>query len=78
MLTGSKNYVKSLEAMLLNNTHGNFTHPEVFFDVFAEFQRLHAREPNVDGSVKWAMARDLAWTLALADTALLKQQLGLK
>lgn len=62
----------------MNETKGNWTHPETFFNVFTEFQRLHARQPEVDGSVKWALARDLAWTLALAETSLFKQQYGLK
>lgn len=62
----------------MQDTHGHFTHPEVWHGVFREFQRLHEKHPTIDGTAKWAMARDLCWTLALADTSLIKAEMGLK
>jgi hypothetical protein len=64
--------------MRLNNTDWQYTHPETLKEVHSEFKRLFAKNPTVDGAILWQFARDYAWTLALADTALFKQQWGLK
>jgi hypothetical protein len=53
------------------------THPEVLRDVKREFDKLHVKYPNIDGLIKWSMAQKLVRTLAIADTALLKQNIGL-
>lgn len=49
-----------------------FIHPEVRTQVIKEFHRLHLKFPELSGDAKWAMARDYVWTLALADSAIIR------
>lgn len=57
------------------NVDKGFIHPEVLKEVKAEFNRLHAKHPDLDGTELWAMSRDYVWTVALADTALFRVEM---
>lgn len=61
----------------MNNISGQFIHPEAFHEVWGEYERLHSKHPATDSDTKWALARDYAWTLALANTFNLKAELGI-
>lgn len=58
------------------NTHnGHFLHPEVKLHVIKEFARLRKAHPTLDGEGLMAMARDYVWTMALADSAIIRCQI---
>lgn len=50
-------------------------HPETFNEVLTEFRKLHERHPEIEGSKKWNMSKALVRAIALADTAILKNEL---
>ncbi len=56
----------------MNSHEGRYTHPEVRTEVIKEFARLRKRHPSLDGDSLWAMSRDYCWTVALADSAVLR------
>ena len=48
-------------------------HPEIFREVLTEFRAIHERHPEMDGVIKWRMAKDWIKACALADTKLWKE-----
>jgi hypothetical protein len=50
-------------------------HPEVLVQVYDKFKELHVKNPTVDGTVLWSMARDYVYTMALVDTQILKLEM---
>ena len=56
----------------MESTKGTWVHPEARLEVIKEFKRLKDKHPNMNGNELWEMARDYAWTVALADSAIIR------
>ena len=59
----------------MNKHEANWVHPEARLEVIKEFARLRIKNPSLDGDALWQLARDYAWTMALADSAIIKLEM---
>ena len=59
----------------MNKHEGRYVHPEVRLEVIKEFSRLRIKHPSLDGDALWAMSRDYCWTVALADSAIMRLEM---